>query len=195
MLCSRVRNQLSAYCDRELTGVEMLHLRRHLDDCPACHRELVTLRHVKALYGALPGVEPSRAFQPAMLDRPARSHVLAWLDRLSAAGAAFALRPSARRAGRALTHLAAGAALAAAMMGGYLLQQPRPADAVTAHVPEVIAADAEATFGRPALAPPFEAVYAGSVMQLSSPRIRPTSPALQMQPVNFMQTGPEWRGR
>src|SRR5688572_8160905 len=120
MLCSRVRNQLSAYCDRELTGVEMLHIRRHVDACPACQRELVTLRHVKALYGALGGVEPPHGFQPAMLDRPGRSHVLAWLNRLSAAAGAFASLPSARLAGRALTRLATGAALAVAMMGGYL---------------------------------------------------------------------------
>ena len=58
MLCSRVQNLLSAYLDRELTGAEMLEIRRHLRDCAPCEREREALLHVKQLLHVLPAAAP-----------------------------------------------------------------------------------------------------------------------------------------
>jgi anti-sigma factor RsiW len=143
MLCSRVQNQLSAYCDREMTGAEMIEVRRHLDRCGPCRAEFDSLQQVRALLGALPEVEPARAFDPAVLTapRPSRWGLLAraygsrlrfhW-DELRAA---WSFGPAAGQ--RAL----ACAAIVAAFLGGgistTLLRPSQPADAVTANVPPV----------------------------------------------------------
>ena len=58
MNCGRVSNQLSAYINRELTGVEMLHIRRHLDDCAACCAEYDALCRMKMALGRLRSAEP-----------------------------------------------------------------------------------------------------------------------------------------
>jgi len=62
MNCGRVSNQLSAYIDRELTGVEMLHIRRHLDDCAACCAEYDALCRMKMALGRLRSPEPGSEF-------------------------------------------------------------------------------------------------------------------------------------
>ena len=58
MNCHRVGNLLSAYIDGELTGVEMIEIRRHLDGCPGCQNELDDLRAVKRLVGRLHIAQP-----------------------------------------------------------------------------------------------------------------------------------------
>ena len=141
MLCSRVQNQLSAYCDREVTGAEMLEIRRHLDRCGDCRAEHESLQQVRALLGALPAAEPPRAFDAAMLTapRPSRwavlaqaygSHMRAYLNEWRAA---WSLGPAGAQ--RAL----ACAAIVAAFVGGgvstTLLRPAQPADAVAANVP------------------------------------------------------------
>lgn len=78
MLCSRVQNLLSAYCDRELTGVEMLEIRQHLDACEACTREHEQLVQIKRLFGSLDSAAPPRDFDSGLLDRaPSVRH--SWL--------------------------------------------------------------------------------------------------------------------
>src|SRR5437667_11763584 len=69
MNCGRVSNQLSAYIDRELTGVEMLHIRRHLDDCDPCRSEYEALCRMKTLLGGLRSVEPHPGFVASVLGR------------------------------------------------------------------------------------------------------------------------------
>jgi hypothetical protein len=62
MNCGRVSNQLSAYIDRELTGVEMLQFRRHLNECDRCRSEHEALCRMKMMLGRLRSVEPPPAF-------------------------------------------------------------------------------------------------------------------------------------
>jgi anti-sigma factor RsiW len=69
MNCGRVSNQLSAYIDRELTGVEMLHVRRHLDDCDRCRSEYEALCRMKTLLGGLRTAEPGPDFVAGTLRR------------------------------------------------------------------------------------------------------------------------------
>jgi hypothetical protein len=146
MLCSRVKNLLSAYCDHELTGAEMLQIRRHLDACNSCREEHAALRQVKQLLGALPAAEARRPFHPAMLQpRPAWESLAARrlgarLEAILSAGLspsraiAAHLRQSARP-------LAMGGALGMVLLTAGALQQPRHPDAVSAHVPAAIVAD------------------------------------------------------
>lgn len=58
MNCRRVSNLLSAYMDGELTGVEMLEIRRHLGDCCSCCLQYEELREGKMLLSHLPYAEP-----------------------------------------------------------------------------------------------------------------------------------------
>lgn len=60
MNCGRVSNQLSAYLDRELTGLEMLQIRSHLRDCVRCRAEGEALGRMKMLLGRLRSMEPPR---------------------------------------------------------------------------------------------------------------------------------------
>ena len=141
MLCSRVKNQLSAFCDRELTGAEMLQIRRNLDGCPSCQQELDSVRQVKVLLGALAPSEPLRSFEPSMLD--ARRRPSPWAVALEALprlqkstgewlAGWYSGSPAAQRA------TACAALCGALILGGVsntLLRPSQPADAVTAMVP------------------------------------------------------------
>jgi len=59
MNCHRLSSLLSAYIDGELTGVEMIEIRRHVDGCPNCEAELDHLRATKRLLGRLRTAQPS----------------------------------------------------------------------------------------------------------------------------------------
>lgn len=58
MNCHKVSSLTSAYIDGELTGVEMLEIRRHLDHCHACMLQYESLRYTKQLLARLTYVEP-----------------------------------------------------------------------------------------------------------------------------------------
>ncbi|MDO8585734.1 MAG: anti-sigma factor [Armatimonadota bacterium] len=60
MNCHRLSSLFSAYIDGELTGVEMIEIRNHLEGCPACRDELDNVRAVKRLVGRLRTAQPSR---------------------------------------------------------------------------------------------------------------------------------------
>jgi anti-sigma factor (TIGR02949 family) len=52
--CRRAEAALSAYIDGELAGDEMLAMRRHLDECPACAASLAAEKQVRSLLSSLP---------------------------------------------------------------------------------------------------------------------------------------------
>lgn len=58
MNCRHVENCLSAYLDGELTGAEMLQIRRHLSECPECAEEHEMLRTMKSAVSRLRTVAP-----------------------------------------------------------------------------------------------------------------------------------------
>ena len=62
MNCRHVTRNVSAYLDGELTGVEMLEIRRHIMDCADCHAEFETIRMTKALVSRLSTAEPRDGF-------------------------------------------------------------------------------------------------------------------------------------
>ncbi|MHB9038515.1 MAG: anti-sigma factor family protein [Armatimonadota bacterium] len=58
MNCRRVVNLMSAYVDGELTGVEMLEIRRHLNECTECAEEHESMRFTKQMVFRLASVKP-----------------------------------------------------------------------------------------------------------------------------------------
>lgn len=62
MNCRRVVNLISAYVDGELTGVEMLDIRRHLGECPDCMEEYESLRATKMMVARLGVIAPRPDF-------------------------------------------------------------------------------------------------------------------------------------
>src|ERR1700687_864279 len=51
--CTEARQLLSPYLDGAVTGTQMLGLQEHMENCPACHREYVSLRKAQQLLGTL----------------------------------------------------------------------------------------------------------------------------------------------
>ena len=49
MKCIEAKSMFSPYLDGAVTGTEMLALTRHLDACPHCQREYVSLRQTQQL--------------------------------------------------------------------------------------------------------------------------------------------------
>jgi len=62
MNCRQVSRLVSAYMDGELTGTEMLQIRRHLDGCRACTLQYESLRYTKHLVARLSYAEPRAGF-------------------------------------------------------------------------------------------------------------------------------------
>ncbi len=95
----RLRDQLSAYIDGELTAVETEALERHLAACPDCRQALEELRVTALALRELPQEELPRSFtlRPEQVARlaPQRAAstppVLAFGMRLTSAALAFAL--------------------------------------------------------------------------------------------------------
>jgi len=149
MLCSRVQNLLSAYCDRELTGAEMLQIRSHLSACAGCQREQESILQVKRLMGALSSAEPPRPFDPGQLDaaarrpwlwstlsRAARPYLPLFSEWRAASGQALYGSLDALRTMPARMALSGTTAIALATLA--LVHAPQHPDAVSAHVPESI---------------------------------------------------------
>ena len=60
MNCRHVVNLISAYVDGELTGAEMLEIRRHLGECSECMEEYESLKMTKLAVARLRTVAPPR---------------------------------------------------------------------------------------------------------------------------------------
>ncbi len=75
MNCRRAVSRLSAYLDGELTGQEMLLVRRHLSSCEACSTELAGIREVKMSLSEL---------TPATPDDEFLGHIFQGLDNVTA---------------------------------------------------------------------------------------------------------------
>jgi hypothetical protein len=140
----------------------MLQIRRHLDRCPVCRRELEAASTVKNLLGALAPVRPPVEYHSGMLDRaPARAPRWAFVQRswlavwhsvsevdlveflpLTPQARAFLSRPLPLRSTDAVLALTSGLAIAAVSAG--ILQGPQHEDAIAAHVPAVLAGEADA---------------------------------------------------
>jgi len=78
MNCRHIINKLSAYLDGELTGEEMLMIRRHVNECESCSNELATVRKTKLLLSRLRTAMPREELLGDImlcLDHPSSSRV------------------------------------------------------------------------------------------------------------------------
>jgi hypothetical protein len=69
MTCARVRHELSAWIDGELTLTAGRFLSTHLAGCPTCARRAAELRELGRLLGELPRLEPPEPIAAAVRDR------------------------------------------------------------------------------------------------------------------------------
>lgn len=114
MNCRRVVNSISAYVDGELTGAEMLELRRHIGKCPDCMDEYESLRMTKLAVSRLGTVTPREDLAACIIQR---------LEHVSTPPYQRALTRMFHFAGRKLSPVAAalavsGVALAFLAAGG-----------------------------------------------------------------------------
>jgi anti-sigma factor RsiW len=67
MSCRIARNELSAYLDGELKGLESLRLRDHIRTCAACRVELAELKAVKVALERTDDVEVPTGFEERLV--------------------------------------------------------------------------------------------------------------------------------
>lgn len=67
MNCRKIVNLMSAYVDGELTGAEMLEIRRHLSDCAECAEEHESLLLTKRALCRLRTVAPREHFAASLM--------------------------------------------------------------------------------------------------------------------------------
>src|SRR5690242_13937420 len=98
---SRLRDQLSAYLDDELSPPERFEVEHHLEACPECRAELEDLRTIASATSMLPEVPPLRTFAigadamtTAVMPRAERPLAATAATAGLAAGAAAPSRPS-----------------------------------------------------------------------------------------------------
>jgi anti-sigma factor RsiW len=162
MNCGRVSNLLSAFADRELTGADMLQIRRHLNDCADCQAEYEALCRMKMMLGRLRAPTPPSGFVATTLqcfhaasvgseERGAARARPGWEGMSTSAGRwpvlrlqLSALLEHARAAGTVspplrlkIGLLAAGLA-AALVVSGIGLLKPRHSDALVATIPRFV---------------------------------------------------------
>jgi|YNPNPStandDraft_1061719.scaffolds.fasta_scaffold17559_2 anti-sigma factor RsiW len=88
MNCRRVANLISAYVDGELSGAEMLAIRRHLSECAECAEEYESIRLVKQAVSRLRAVVPRKDFVAAVASRLDEARLTPY-QRFAARAAAF----------------------------------------------------------------------------------------------------------
>lgn len=115
MTCASVESLLSAYADHELDGARSLAVRRHLERCPACQRELDGLLATKRILSQCLAAPPAPSVEAflAPLGRRERTVPRAWAAALIASSAAAAGLLAAWSQQPAPTHTADAASLAA----------------------------------------------------------------------------------
>jgi anti-sigma factor RsiW len=89
MNCRKVTNLISAYIDGELTGTEMLAIRRHLSECADCAQEYESMRSLKEAMSRLRTVMPRKDFVADIFTKVQEQHVprqrmfSTWLSKLA----------------------------------------------------------------------------------------------------------------
>ena len=69
MDCKEIRERLSAFVDNELPPQESRLIEDHLNECPTCAKEEISLRQVIDLLDGVPDESPSRIFTQATVHR------------------------------------------------------------------------------------------------------------------------------
>jgi anti-sigma factor RsiW len=91
MNCTKVQSLLSAYADRELSGIEMFLVRQHVFDCDSCREEEAEVRRVKTLLSSAEVAEPSFDFETRLVSAVMGSKVEPAEERRLRSAAGFAV--------------------------------------------------------------------------------------------------------
>jgi predicted anti-sigma-YlaC factor YlaD len=67
MNCPKIQSLLSAYADRELTGVEMFLIRQHVHDCDSCREHDAEVRRIKSILCSIEIAEPTPDFEARLI--------------------------------------------------------------------------------------------------------------------------------
>lgn len=67
MNCRACENLISAYVDGELTGWQMIEVRRHIEACPECVRELKEFRILKSALSSSVDLTPDESLHTRMM--------------------------------------------------------------------------------------------------------------------------------
>ncbi|MGC8862665.1 MAG: zf-HC2 domain-containing protein [Armatimonadota bacterium] len=114
MNCRRVANLISAYVDGELSGAEMLAIRRHLSECAECAEEYESIRLLKQAVSRLRAAVPRKDLAAVIASRLDEARLTPY-ERLAARAASF-VRGKLSPVAAALA--ASGAALVLMTAGG-----------------------------------------------------------------------------
>jgi len=68
MNCCFAKSRMSSYLDGELSGDEMLAMRRHVENCGTCRARYESESAAKRLITALPERDPSPGFEARVMD-------------------------------------------------------------------------------------------------------------------------------
>lgn len=82
MNCRKASSLLSAYIDRELTGMEMLEVRAHVEECDGCRAEQESLSHTKRLLSSLSYTTPRAELEQLLVVRAQRAAAPSLMDRI-----------------------------------------------------------------------------------------------------------------
>jgi len=83
MNCKTAQLLLSAYLDSELSGGEMLRLRKHLCNCKECRQEEEELRSLKTILTGTPMIEPPADFEERLCSAifaPKKTETSRWME-------------------------------------------------------------------------------------------------------------------
>jgi hypothetical protein len=164
--CQRTQSLLSAFLDGELTGEEMLLVRRHVFSCNDCHKEFVSLQVVKRLLGSLDSVDANDEWQSRVTAHAYAGCRPWWEKRLptypinlvfETVSGEHSLTPRGRRTARVLALSAIVVLLAASPFARY----DRPGHASTGNI--------SAGMGFPMLFWPINVENVATFNTLSSP--------------------------
>lgn len=72
MRCRKVRSFLSAYSKEEVSAGVAAKIKKHMDDCASCRRELEAVRSVQAMVKGISGLKTSDDFTGRLLTRVAQ---------------------------------------------------------------------------------------------------------------------------
>jgi len=67
--CETTKTLIQDYLDRRLVQLDRHEFLRHIDECAACERELVSYRDVYTFLGSMESVEPPRGFQNTIISQ------------------------------------------------------------------------------------------------------------------------------
>ncbi|HHF51774.1 MAG TPA: hypothetical protein ENL46_03705, partial [Candidatus Aminicenantes bacterium] len=62
-----IKKLISAYHDGELPEKKMEEVRKHIESCPECHRDLDTFQHIDRISSEIPKEEPNSHYWEKML--------------------------------------------------------------------------------------------------------------------------------